>query len=43
MAPPPVVGDRAPALELPDLDGDVVSLAGLGGRAVLVSFLRHAG
>lgn len=43
MPLPPAVGDAAPRLELPDLDGEVHSLAGLGGRAVLVSFLRHAG
>jgi peroxiredoxin len=38
-----VVGDIAPALELPTLTGDAFDLADLRGRAVLVSFLRHAG
>ncbi|HET8605463.1 MAG TPA: redoxin domain-containing protein [Gaiellaceae bacterium] len=39
----PQVGAPAPALELPDLDGERVSLADLRGQPVLVSFLRHAG
>jgi peroxiredoxin len=43
MPAPPAVGDPAPPLSSPDLDGAVIDLAGLGGRAVLVSFLRHAG
>ena len=43
MPIPPAVGDDAPDLQLPDLGGEVHSLAALGGRAVLVSFLRHAG
>ncbi len=38
-----VVGEQAPPLDLPDLDGRVVRLADLRGRPVLVSFLRHAG
>jgi peroxiredoxin len=38
-----VVGDIAPALELPTLTGDAFDLADLRGRPVLVSFLRHAG
>lgn len=37
------VGQRAPRLELPDLDGSVTALRDLQGRPVLVSFLRHAG
>ena len=40
---PPVVGDLAPALELPTLTGEPVALAGARGQPVLVSFLRHAG
>ena len=39
----PQVGDRAPRLVLPDLDGTVTTLEDLRGRPVLVSFLRHAG
>ena len=39
----PIVGDQAPPLELPDIDGGVVSLGALRGSPVLVSFLRHAG
>jgi peroxiredoxin len=39
----PRVGDRAPRLVLPDLDGTVTALRDLRGRPVLVSFLRHAG
>lgn len=39
----PRVGERAPRLELPDLEGRVTSLRDLQGRPVLVSFLRHAG
>lgn len=39
----PRVGVPAPPLALPDLDGEVVTLADLRGRPVLVSFLRHAG
>lgn len=41
--PPPAVGDPAPALELPTLDGAPFRLGDLAGRPVLVSFLRHAG
>lgn len=39
----PQVGERAPELALPDLDGTVTALRDLQGRPVLVSFLRHAG
>jgi len=39
----PRPGDPAPALVLPDLDGNPVALHDLQGRPVLVSFLRHAG
>ncbi|MGI8875185.1 MAG: hypothetical protein ACR2KP_12840 [Egibacteraceae bacterium] len=39
----PKVGQRAPVLELPDIDGVVTALRDLQGRPVLVSFLRHAG
>jgi peroxiredoxin len=39
----PQVGDPAPDLELPRLDGGVTALRDLQGRPVLVSFLRHAG
>ncbi len=41
--PHPEVGQRAPGIELPDLDGRPTSLADLRGRPVLASFLRHAG
>lgn len=41
--PAPAVGQAAPPLALPDLDGEGHDLAGLRGRPVLVSFLRHAG
>lgn len=40
---PPAVGDTAPQLRLPTLDGDVLDLASLRGQFVVVSFLRHAG
>ena len=40
---PPQVGQPAPELVLPDLDGTVTALRDLRGRPVLVSFLRHAG
>ncbi|HVL98730.1 MAG TPA: hypothetical protein VM324_05510 [Egibacteraceae bacterium] len=43
MTSPPQVGQPAPRLELPTLTGERVELAGLRGRLVLVSFLRHAG
>lgn len=39
----PRLGESAPPLELPDLDGNRVRLAELRGRPVLVSFLRHGG
>lgn len=39
----PAVGQRAPDLVLPDLNGAVTALRDLQGRPVLVSFLRHAG
>lgn len=39
----PAVGDVAPPLVLPDLDGAEHDLSDLRGRPVLVSFLRHAG
>lgn len=38
----PTVGDRARPLTLPDLDGNIVWLDDLRGRAVLLVFLRHA-
>lgn len=41
--PPPRVGEPAPPLELPTLDGGSLRLEDLRGRPVLVSFLRHAG
>jgi peroxiredoxin len=40
---PPKVGDPAPDLALPTLDGDEFRLQRLQGRVVIVSFLRHAG
>jgi hypothetical protein len=39
----PVVGEPAPPLALPTLDGEPFDLRGLRGRPVLVVFLRHAG
>ncbi|WP_181813568.1 hypothetical protein [Gaiella occulta] len=36
-------GHAAPALVLPTLDGALFDLEDLRERAVLVSFLRHAG
>jgi peroxiredoxin len=39
----PRVGQHAPDLVLPDLDGTVTALRDFQGRPVLVSFLRHAG
>jgi len=36
------VGKQAPELELPTEGGEMVSLKGLRGRVVLVSFLSHA-
>ena len=43
MRKAPSVGDKAPDLVLPDLDGQVISFSDLRERPVLVSFLRHAG
>jgi peroxiredoxin len=44
MSPePPRIGDPAPDLALPTLDGDDFRLERLRGRVVIVSFLRHAG
>ena len=40
---PPSVGEAAPELVLPMLEGGVFSLADARGQPVLVSFLRHAG
>ncbi len=39
----PAVGDLAPPLELPTIDGGAFRLDKLRGHPVLVSFLRHAG
>lgn len=39
----PAVGEPAPALALPSLDGERFDLAELRGHPVLVAFLRHAG
>jgi hypothetical protein len=39
----PQVGQSAPELVLPTLDGGTVDLQALRGHAVLISFLRHAG
>ncbi|CAN5438158.1 hypothetical protein BH23ACT9_BH23ACT9_34770 [soil metagenome] len=41
--PGPKAGDPAPALDLPDLDGQRWCLADQRGAGVIVSFLRHAG
>jgi len=43
MSEAPDVGDPAPRIELPTIDGELLRLDDLRGRAVLVSFLRHAG
>ena len=43
MRTAPRVGEPAPDLVLPDLQGKVTDLRDLRGRPVLVSFLRHAG
>lgn len=43
MATPPQIGDPAPPIDLPSLDGQRFQLADREGRAVVVSFLRHAG
>jgi len=40
---PPSVGEPAPELVLPMLEGGELSLVGARGQPVLVSFLRHAG
>lgn len=40
---PPAVGDTAPPLSLPTLDGGHYRLEDHRERPVLVSFLRHAG
>lgn len=38
-----LVGEAAPCLRLPDTaTGEVLDLASLGGRPILVSFLSHA-
>jgi len=42
-AHPPREGDTAPELSLPTLDDERFALADREGRAVVVSFLRHAG
>jgi len=39
----PQVGQSAPELALPTIDGGTVDLQQLRGHAVLISFLRHAG
>ena len=43
MTSAPQVGQAAPALSLPTLDGRQADLSALRGRLVMVSFLRHAG
>jgi peroxiredoxin len=40
---PPRVGDRAPGLDLVDLDGAHMCMEDLRGRAFLLIFFRHAG
>lgn len=40
---PPAVGDPAPGLDLPALEGGRAELPPEPGRPVIVSFLRHAG
>jgi peroxiredoxin len=40
---PPRVGEAAPELALPTLDGEPFRLERLAGRVVVLSFLRHAG
>lgn len=37
---PPVVGEPAPVLELPDLRGDLVDFASMRGRELLLVFIR---
>lgn len=39
----PAVGETAPRLALPTLDGGELDLSSLRGYPVLLSFLRHAG
>ncbi len=39
----PEVGDKAPPLELETLEGSGFRLEDERGRAVLLTFLRHAG
>ena len=39
----PNVGDAAPDLQLPTLDGGAYDLRAAVGQFVVVSFLRHAG
>lgn len=39
----PSVGQPAPRLELPTIDGGDFRLTDLRGQPVLLSFLRHAG
>lgn len=39
----PTIGDPAPELDLPTVDGERIRLTDLAGRPVIVSFLRHAG
>ncbi|MDP9021812.1 MAG: peroxiredoxin family protein [Actinomycetota bacterium] len=39
----PAVGDPAPPLTLPRMEGGDFRLEDQSGRPVLVSFLRHAG
>jgi peroxiredoxin len=43
MTSPPQVGQSAPNLSLPTLDGHRVDLAAMRGQLILLSFLRHAG
>lgn len=40
---PPAVGDPAPRLDLPALDGGRIKLPREPDRPVVISFLRHAG
>lgn len=43
MNHPPSLGDPAPTLDLPTLQGDRFRLAARPERPLIVSFLRHAG
>jgi peroxiredoxin len=43
MASPPKPGEPAPPIDLPSLQGERFQLADRQGRAVVVTFLRHAG